>query len=172
VMGPPEGAGTRDSFVELVLEAGCEEAGVPCDGISLRTDDAWVDYEETAEGHLELLAYLPENPDTYGILGFSFLDQHRNSLQGAIVEGIEPSFDNVAGQVYPVSRSLFFYIKKFHVYSVPGITDYAMQFLYGAYDGPEGYLIEAGVFPVTETRFYEVMDAVQTLIPISVEDLQ
>ncbi|MEL7174875.1 MAG: substrate-binding domain-containing protein, partial [Pseudomonadota bacterium] len=122
VLGPPPSSGTRDAFEELVMEEGCEGAGIECDGISIREDGVYVD---AGENDNLIVSKLEANPNALGVFGFSFLDQNSDSLQGATVDGIEPTFDNIADGAYPVSRSLYFYIKKGHVGVVPGIAEYA-----------------------------------------------
>jgi hypothetical protein len=40
------------------------------------------------------------------------------------VDGVQPTFDSIADGKYPVSRPLFFYVKKAHVDVIPGMKEY------------------------------------------------
>jgi len=102
VLGPPPSSGTRDAFEELVMHEGCEGAGIPCEGITVRTDGAFI---ESGENDNLIVSKLEANPNALGVFGFSFLDQNSDALQGSEVDGVEPSFDNIAEGDYPISRS-------------------------------------------------------------------
>ncbi len=145
VLGPPPTSGTRDAFVELVMEKSCP-AGIEKETCGdLREDGAYID---AGENDNLIVQKLQANPAAIGIFGFSFLDQNSDILQGAVVDGVEPSFENIADGSYPVSRSLYFYIKQEHVGVVPGIMDYVAEFTSERASGDDGYLSEKGLIPL------------------------
>jgi len=147
VLGPPPTSGTRDAFVELVMEKACQE-GIEEDFCAdIREDGAYID---AGENDNLIVQKLEANPAAVGIFGFSFLDQNANALQGAIVDEVEPSFDNIAKGDYPISRSLFFYIKKQHVGVVAGIAEYVAEFTSEKAWGEDGYLGEKGLIPLSD----------------------
>ena len=150
VLGPPPSSGTRDAFEELVMHEACEEAGIECEGISIREDGAYV---EAGENDNLIVSKLQANPNAIGIFGFSFLDQNADAIQGAMIDGVEPTFENIADGQYPVSRSLYYYIKLAHVDVIPGIIEYATEFASDAASGEEGYLVDKGLIPLTEDAF-------------------
>ena len=160
VLGPPPSSGTRDAFEELVMEEGCEGAGIACDGISIREDGAYV---EAGENDNLIVSKLEANPNALGVFGFSFLDQNSDKLKGSTVDGIEPTFENIAGGAYPVSRSLYYYIKVAHVGVVPGIKEYAMEFASEAAAGDEGYLVDKGLIPLPAEPFEANASAISSL---------
>ncbi|MXU66868.1 substrate-binding domain-containing protein [Oceanomicrobium pacificus] len=160
VLGPPPSSGTRDAFEELVMEEGCEGANIECDGISIREDGVYV---EAGENDNLIVSKLTANPNALGIFGFSFLDQNADKLKGATVDGVEPTFENIAAGDYPVSRSLYYYIKVAHVGVVPGIAEYAGEFASDAAAGEEGYLVDKGLIPLTEDLFDANADAIANL---------
>jgi len=88
---------------------------------------------------------LVSNPNALAIFGFSFLDQNSDKVQGSIINGIEPSFDNIADGKYAISRPLFFYIKNAHVGVIPGMQEYVEEFLSDSASGDDGYLGEKGL---------------------------
>ncbi|GFE66941.1 substrate-binding domain-containing protein [Litoreibacter roseus] len=164
VLGPPPSSGTRDAFNELVMEEGCEGAGIECEGIEIRTDGAYI---ESGENDNLIVSKLEANPNALGVFGFSFLDQNADALQGSMVDGVFPTFENIASGDYPVSRSLYFYIKNAHVGVVPGIQEYANEFLSPAAAGEDGYLVDKGLIPLPKDRFEEVSGNIETLAPMT-----
>ncbi|MEM9641665.1 MAG: substrate-binding domain-containing protein [Pseudomonadota bacterium] len=164
VLGPPPSSGTRDAFEELVMEEGCEGAGIECEGISIREDGAYVD---AGENDNLIVSKLEANPNALGVFGFSFLDQNSDKLKGATVDAVEPTFDNIASGDYPVSRSLYYYIKVAHVGVVPGIQEYANEFASEAAAGDEGYLVDKGLIPLPAERFEANAAAIAGLTPMT-----
>ncbi len=160
VLGPPPSSGTRDAFEELVMEEGCEMAGGNCDEIEIRADGAWVD---AGENDNLMVQKLNANPDAVAVFGFSFLDQNSDTVKGANIGGVEPTFENIAAGDYPVSRSLFYYIKKAHVGVIPGIQEYANEFASEAAAGEEGYLVDKGLIPLPADAFAANADAIAGL---------
>jgi len=170
VLGPPPSSGTRDAFEELVMEEGCEDTDqVDCDGVSVREDGVFVD---SGENDNLIVSKLEANPNALGIFGFSFLDQNSDALKGALVDGVEPTFENIASGDYPVSRSLYFYIKNAHVGVIPGIQDYAVEFMSEAASGEEGYLVDRGLIPLPEDMFATIGGNVKTLKALSTADFE
>ena len=164
VLGPPPTSGTRDAFVELVMEEACL-AGVPEDNCAqIREDGAYID---AGENDNLIVQKLEANPAAIGIFGFSFLDQNADILKGAVIDDVEPSFDNIAAGDYPVSRSLFFYIKKEHAGTIPGIQEFALEFTDEAAWGEDGYLSDKGLIPLPEDARTEFRKAVENLTPLA-----
>ena len=159
VLGPPPTSGTRDAFVELAMEGGCKtfpdiEALQTQDKNayksichSIREDGAFV---EAGENDNLIVQKLEANPGALGIFGYSFLDQNRDKVQGSFIDGVEPDFDTVADGSYPVSRSMYFYVKKAHVGVIPGIGEYIETFTDEDAWGPYGYLADKGLIPLPD----------------------
>lgn len=169
VLGPPPSSGTRDAFEELVMQEGCEETElVDCDGVSVRSDGAYVD---AGENDNLIVSKLEANPNALGIFGFSFLDQNGDAIKGATVDGVDPTFEAIADGDYPVSRSLYFYIKNAHVGVVPGIAEFAAEFMSDAAVGEDGYLLDKGLIPMPEDMFETVSGAVMNLTPMTGDEL-
>jgi len=160
VLGPPPSSGTRDAFEELVMHEGCEGAGIECEGISIREDGAFI---EAGENDNLIVSKLEANPNALGVFGFSFLDQNSDALQGSMVDGVEPTFDNIASGDYPISRSLYFYIKNAHVAVIPGMQEFANEFMSEGAAGEEGYLVDKGLIPLPEDVFETVSGNVSSL---------
>jgi phosphate transport system substrate-binding protein len=172
VLGPPPTSGTRDAFVELVMEKGAkkypfikgmEKKDFKAAAHTIREDGAYV---EAGENDNLIVQKLGANPDALGIFGFSFLDQNTDVIQGSFIEGVQPTFDAIADGSYPVSRPLFFYVKKAHVGVIPGMTEYLDEFTSEKAWGPDGYLAEKGMIPMPDKEREEYRSDVETLKPL------
>ena len=167
VLGPPPTSGTRDAFVELVMDAACPEAVKAAneDACSeIREDGAYV---EAGENDNLIVQKLDANPAAVGVFGFSFLDQNSDQLKGASVDGVEPSFEKIASGEYPVSRSLYVYVKKEHVGTIPGIEEFLAEFTSDEAWGEEGYLAEKGLIPLTEEERAQFKAAAENMEAMS-----
>ena len=116
---------------------------------TVREDGAWID---AGENDNLMVSKLSTNPKAVGVFGFSFLDQNSDKIKGAIVEGIEPNFENIAEGKYGISRSLYFYIKHAHVGTVPGILEYVAEFTSEKAFGEDGYLLDKGLIPLPSSE--------------------
>jgi phosphate transport system substrate-binding protein len=171
VLGPPPTSGTRDAFLELVMEQGAEEFafvkamdknGFKTAAHTIREDGHFV---EAGENDNLIVQKLEANPDALGIFGFSFLDQNTDKIQGSFVDGVQPTFDAIASGDYPVSRPLFFYVKKAHMDAIPGIKEYLAEFTSDKAWGADGYLPEKGMIPMPDDERKSYADAVKNMEP-------
>lgn len=178
VYGPPSTSGTRASWEEMVNEKGCTKVEGVSEALAffnydeefcmpLRTDGAFI---EAGEQDNLIVQKLQEEPESYGIFGFSFLNQNADALQGAIVDGVEPDMDTIAAGEYPVARALYFYIKKPHVGVVPGVQEYAREWT--KHWAPGGVLEEAGMVPMPAEERAEYAAVIENLPTATEETLK
>ena len=159
VLGPPPTSGTRDAFAELALEGGCKtfdwiKAMKKSDKTmyksvchTIREDGAYV---EAGENDNLIVQKLDANPNALGVFGFSFLDQNADTIQGSKINSVDPTFEAISDGSYPVSRSLFFYVKKDHVGVIPGIQEFITEFTSDKAWGEDGYLADKGLIPMPD----------------------
>ena len=159
VLGPPPTSGTRDAFVELVMEEGAksfdwinalektDKAKFKEIAHTMREDGAFV---EAGENDNLIVQKLDVNPAGLGIFGFSFLDQNTDKIQGSFIDGVEPAFEAIADGQYPVSRPLYLYVKKAHAGVIPGINEFLNEFTSEKAWGEDGYLADKGMIPMPE----------------------
>jgi len=173
ILGPPPTSGTRDAFVELVMEVGCEsfEAIEALEGdakkgacATMREDGRYI---EAGENDNLIVQKLEANPDALGIFGFSFLDQNSDKVQSSTINGVTATFETISDGSYPVSRPLYFYAKGQHVGTVPGIAEYLAEFTSEGAWGEDGYLADKGMIPLDDEKRAEVKGAVDSLTPMS-----
>nr|WP_237444387.1 substrate-binding domain-containing protein [Sinobacterium norvegicum] len=170
VLGPPPTSGTRDAFAELALEGGCKTYGwiramkkqdkkkykAVCHGV--REDGGYV---EAGENDNLIVQKLRANPTMLGIFGFSYLDQNADVVQGAKINGEQPEFEKISDGSYPVSRSLFFYVKKQHIEKTPGIEAFLAEFTSKKAMGEQGYLVDKGMIPLNSEYYAKIKSNVK-----------
>jgi phosphate transport system substrate-binding protein len=176
VLGPPPTSGTRDAFVELAMEGGCKsfdwiKAMKEADKNAykqachtIREDGAYI---EAGENDNLIVQKLVANPKAYGIFGFSFLDQNMDKIQGAAIDGIKPDFETIADSSYPISRPLFFYVKKAHIAVIPGMEEYLAEFTSEKAWGDEGYLSDRGLSPMPAEERSQYAKDLKSLKPMT-----
>lgn len=158
VYGPASNHGTRDALVELVMDEACDKfpeikaldkdaKKVACQAV--REDGAYI---EVSENYTVTLQKLLSQPHAVGILTFSYLDQNGDKIQAASIDGQIATYDNIATSKYPLSRPLFFYVKKDHVGVIPGIKEYIAEFSSEKSWGKEGYLVEKGLIAAPDAQ--------------------
>ena len=167
--------GTREVFEDKVILAGCEATGdfevflAAAEGdsdkdrkkaaekacIALRTDGKSVDIDGD---YTETLARIESNRDGIGVFGLAFYENNTDKLQVATMSGVVPSTDSIASGDYPVSRPLYFYVKKAHIGVIPGLKEYAEFFVFDEVAGPDGPLAEYGL--VSDPDLADVQETV------------
>ena len=164
IYGPPSTSGTRDAFVELVMEEVCikmkefldkypdkKERKKACHVI--RTDGAFI---EAGENDNLIVQKLRSNFDALGIFGFSFLQQNTNIVRGFKIDNQKPTFSNIVSGKYPISRPLFIYGKAEHKNLVPGFCEFVNDIVSDETLGYGGYLIEKGLIPMTDKELNQL----------------
>jgi len=178
VLGPPPTSGTRDAFVELVMETGAKHFDWIKDlgksdssefkviAHTMREDGPFV---EAGENDNLIVQKLDVNPDALGIFGFSFLDQNTDKIQGAFIDGIEPTFEAIADGRYPVSRPLYLYVKKAHAMVIPGFNEFLNEFTREKTWGEDGYLADKGMIPMPDEERAAFRKDTQKLNPLTLK---
>lgn len=175
VLGPPPTSGTRDAFVNLVFETGCrltpwiaelensDQARFRALCHPVREDGAYV---EAGENDNLVVQRLIANPRAFGVLGFGSLDQNAARIKAAIIDGGRPTFESILSAEYPLSRPLFFYVKKAHVPVIPGLREFLREFSSERAWGDDGYLTYRGLVPQSRSERDEAERVVNALEPL------
>lgn len=176
VLGPPPTSGTRDAFNELAIEGGCKtfkwlkaikkvnKKQYKANCRTVREDGAFI---EAGENDNLIVQKLEANPNALGVFGFSFLDQNLDKVQGSTIDGVAPELDSIADGSYPVSRPLYFYVKKAHVGKVPGMKEYLKEFTSKKTWGDEGYLTDRGLIPMPKAERKQFAKDAKNLNPVA-----
>lgn len=169
ILGPPPTSGTRDALVELAMHEGCKKYGMlirleksdpkaykaACE--TIREDGAYI---EAGENDNLIVQKLAANRNAVGIFGYSFLEENLDKLQGAHIGGVQPAADTISNGRYPLSRSLYFYVKKAHIGVIPGLKEYVAEFTSEKAMGGDGYLADKGLIPLTAAKREQVRTSV------------
>lgn len=164
IYGPPPTSGTRDAFVELVMEEPCINNQIFKENHTnlklrkkachiLREDGV---FKEVGENDNLIVQKLNNNPSALGIFGYSFLDQNGSKIQPVLINSVEPTFENIAGNFYSVSRPLFIYMKDQHIPIVDGLKKFAQEVVSSRATGQDGYLTYNGLIPLEEEELLAI----------------
>ena len=181
VLGPPPTSGTRDSLHELFMEPGALEIDTlkelkkadskAFDAVwkSLREDGAYV---EAGENDNVIVQKLDANPNAFGVFGFSFLEENAAKLAGVEIDGVAPAFESIADGSYKPSREMFVYIKKAHVGVIPGLAEFANEYVSESATGEDGYLGDKGLVPLPGDRHEKMAATVKAMEPMTGGELK
>jgi len=159
VLGPPPTSGTRDSFHELFMEAGCPfEEKKKCHAI--REDGAYV---EAGENDNIIVQKLVANKNALGIFGYSFIEENRDRIKALKIDSIAPSFETIASSKYTAARPLFIYVKKAHIGVIPGLKEFAEEYVSNKAIGEEGYLSDRGLVSLDASELAQVRKDVKSM---------
>ena len=170
VLGPPPTSGTRDAFSELALEKGCQQYSW-IKAIKKRDkkkfqkicrtmrDDGY--FVEAGERDDLIVKNLELAPQATGIFGYNFLARDAENLQGATIEGVAPKVQTIASGEYPLSRALYFYVKKDRLDKVPGLEQYLLMFTSETTWGPDGYLADLGLVTMPEEERHHFRQVIE-----------
>jgi len=175
VYGPPPTSGTRDAFLELAMAPGAEE--IPFLAAlsdsdedrfetiahTLREDGRWID---SGENDNAIIQTLTRTPGALGVFGYSFLEENLTSVKAASINGVQPNATTIADGSYPLSRSLFIYVKISHLQTTPGLEAFVQEFLSDAAAGPDGYLADRGLIPLPVDQLAAVREALRARTPM------
>lgn len=176
VYGPPPTSGTRDAFAELALESGArklpalealrssDEDAFKAKAHTIRGDGAWVD---AGENDNAIVQTLTKTPNALGAFGYSFLENNMDTVKAATIDGVAPTFETISNGTYPVSRSLYIYVKKANIGVIPGLREYVNAFVSDAATGKGGYLQQRGLIPLGAEEHAAQKAAVVALTPMA-----
>lgn len=166
ILVPPPTSGTRDAWNSLVMGKGCTKAAkaaYKAKGIKakkgcrkLREDGLAV---EAGENDTLIVNKLAADPDMFGLFGFSYLVANKDKIKATKIEGKLPSLASIQDYSYPIARPLFFYVKKAHIGTVPGIKEYLKEFTAKGTMGPKGYLTDIGLVPLDSKSYKKTRTA-------------
>lgn len=180
VMGPPSTSGTRDAFVELILEPGCLEAMPAAKDLKGASDPAQYDnacrrirddgpYVDKGENDNLIVQGLSQNPNALGLFGYSYLEENQGRVHGVRIEGVTPTYDTIASGKYPGARALYLYVKKRHLKAVAGLQDFLT--LYASMWGPDGPLVKRGLIAAPQKLRDRQAEAIQLGIALNPAEL-
>jgi len=177
VWGPAPGSGTRYVFARLAMEQGCrtfERAK------ALEEEDLWL-YKTTCRSVRDDGFYtsigenddltadkLDEDESAIAILSYGAVDEHEVEIRGVAIDGVKPSYSNIANGSYLISRPLYLYVKKTSVGTYPGIAEFLAEFTSDSTWGPAGYLRQRGLVAMSEEDRQTYREMAEKLTPMTI----
>jgi len=179
VYGPPSTSGTRDALKELILIPGCDSNAEMkalkgnnaqqheqlC--TELRRDGAYVDQGE--QDNL-IVQKIEGNPNAVGIFGYSYLEENLDKVQGLTMNGVEPTYENIADFDYPGARPLFIYVKNAHLDAIRGLREFVAEWAKSW--GRDGPLARIGLVASPEDVAARSAAAAETFTPLDGAELK
>jgi phosphate transport system substrate-binding protein len=170
VYGPPVGAGVRDGFVDQFIIPACAAdpaiAALPAEAMketcsTFRADGSFVEFEKAAE----VMLALPESEAAVGMTSYSLIapKAKENGLALAQINGVAPSPNTIAAGEYKGSQALYIYLKTAHLDTVPGIKEFAEEFVSDRASGKNGYLVAMGLVPLTDDQRREMQTRIASM---------
>jgi len=179
VYGPPEGDGTRDSFVEMIMIPGCESNA---EMRRLRSEDERRfhqvcgtlrrdgPYTASGEDDQRTAMQLIVNPGAIGIFGYSYLEGERDRLRGIALDGVAPTGETITSGRYAGARPLYVYVKADQADRVGGLRQFVAE--YARAITPGSYLAQHGLIPAPEAVRTQTAQAASSLTPLNVGSLR
>jgi len=181
--GPPTSSGTRDAFQDLVMKHLTKHMEVYTNVYkkdekanknykkykTIRTDGVYV---PSGENDNLIVQKLLKDEDAFGIFGYSFLEENSDRVSAATIEGVAPAPAAISSGKYPVSRSLYFYIKNDHLKKVKGMSEYVNLFLDEKMIGSDGNLAEIGLIPLPEQNRKDIRARFASHAKLTMDDLK
>jgi phosphate transport system substrate-binding protein len=157
IYGPPSSSGTRDVFVEMLMEKVCleqkefvaayKDQDVLRDVCSqIRNDGRFI---ESGENDNLIINNLKNNHNAIGIVGFNFLVANSNVIKAVAIDGVVPNKKTISLGKYPLSRPLFVYFKKEHLNLIPQNREFIKEIINSQTIGNNGYLVHSGLVPMS-----------------------
>ena len=182
IYGPPTSSGTRDAFEDMIMKGQTKKIAVYTDFYKLdkvkykgykkyhkiRQDGVYV---PSGENDNLIVQKLDKNPAAIGIFGYSFLMENDDKVSAAQVEGVIPTPETISSGKYPISRSLFFYVKNSHRADVSAIDKYVEMFMSEEMIGNDSILGEIGLIALPEARRTAIRASVMQHKKLTLEDL-
>jgi len=103
---------------------------------------------EVGENDTLIVQKLQSEDQKFGIFGYSYYLNNKDKTIAHEIEGKKISLEGIQDGSYPISRPLYFYVKRQHVGVIPGIDEFVKSFTHKRAIGPRGYLTNLGLIPL------------------------
>jgi phosphate transport system substrate-binding protein len=136
---------------------------------AMREDGAFI---EAGENDNLIVQKIEANAGTIGIFGYSYLEENLNRLKGLTINGVQPTYENIASFKYPGARPLYVYVKNAHVRAIPAVRAFVAEFTKESAFGPNGYLRQAGLIAAPNGVRARAQMAARNLTPVKFAELK
>ncbi len=171
IYGPYKNTGTYDVLIDMLMINSCmhsrffvenyekyEERKKACSAI--RDDGKYI---EVGVNENIIIQKLKTNQNAFGIFSFSFLMRNKDKIQGSLIAGVEPTYENISSRKYTLARPLYLYIKKEHINVTAGLKEFIKEVTSLTAIGTNGYLSKLGLIPLQEKEIKEIQDKIANI---------
>ncbi len=174
IYGPPTSSGTRDAFEDMIMKAQTKKMEVYKNAgykkyHKIRADGVYV---PSGENDNLIVQKLDKNKNAFGIFGYSFLEENEDKVAASLIDGVEVNPKNISSGKYPLSRSLFFYIKNDHLKKIPALSEYIKLFMSEKMIGDDSELSDIGLISLAKEQRVAMQKAVREKKELSVTDFE
>jgi len=182
IYGPPTSSGTRDAFEDMIMKGQTKKMDVYT-SLYKKDKEKYKGYKKyhkvrqdgvyvpSGENDNLIVQKLSKNPAAIGIFGYSFLIENDDKVAAAKINGVVPTPETISSGQYPISRSLFFYVKNSHRKDVPAMDKYVELFMKEDMIGTEGILGEIGLIALPDARRTAIRESVAKHTKLTLADL-
>lgn len=182
IYGPPTSSGTRDAFEDMIMKDQTKnmDAYTAVYKVDMVKNIAYKKYHKvrqdgvyvpSGENDNLIVQKLDKNPAAIGIFGYSFLMENDDKVSAAKVDEVIPTPETISSGQYPISRSLFFYVKNSHRADVPAIDKYVELFMSENMIGSDSILGEMGLIALPDKRRTAIRASVKSHAKLTLEKL-
>ena len=156
VIGPRADTDIHQAFMKLVMDEACRTLPALTaldphhrDRIctTFRSDGA---FRSATRGYRDTVRLLERDSSRIAIMPYSVYEEWDEVLAAVQVDSVAPNPVTVAQSEYPIICPRFVYIKTQHYNRVPGLLEFVVEYTSDRAWGPDGYLIDDGLIPMTE----------------------
>ncbi len=168
IYGPTRDSGTYDSLIKIVFLESCmqtqafrmkynnyDDLKKAC---SIVRDDGR--FVETGNDESLIVQKMIHNPDIIGIFGYNFLQNNSAVIQGNMINGIDPTHENISSGAYTLSRPLYLYVKREHLNTIKHLKPFILETVNKVAIGKDGYLVSQGLIPISENELSALQEEV------------
>jgi len=125
--------------------AGGGPAAYACITHTVRTDGAWTN---AGTNKYAIVQTLVQVPTAVSIFNLAFVEENSDKIQAASIDGVVPTTQTLASGEYPIAGNQYLYVKKQHIKDVPGLQEFAEEFVSERAIGKNGYVTGADLMPL------------------------
>lgn len=162
IYGPARDTGTYDAITSSILLESCmqlkafrinygnrDKLKQACSIV--RDDGQFIEMGGSDENLI--VQKIIRNHHIIGIFGYNFLKKNLASIQGNMINSVEPTYENIASGKYALSRPLYLYVKVQHFDTIKWLKKFIQEITNEVAIGGtnnKGYLISQGLIPLSK----------------------
>jgi phosphate transport system substrate-binding protein len=98
----------------------------------------------------EVIEWLRTHPGAYAVTSFGILMKAGGRISASAIEGVEPTPETLASARFPLTTTLYVYVKDRHLRPIPSLQQFVYELTSERAIAPDGYLSELGLVPLDE----------------------